>query len=145
MFQRRIDRRTLLSVGTIGVGASALGLRAVLAHEGEDHSGTPAATPGATPGATPSAAEQVTVEMVDIDFNPNEVSIPADTDVLIECPNNGQLQHDFNIEDTDYGTELADPGQTVSVTVNLAAGEYIYYCSVPGHREAGMEGTLTVE
>ena len=149
MFQTRIDRRTLLSVGTIGVSASALGLRAVLAHEGEDHGGTPAATPGATPSAspaaTPSAAEQVTVEMVDIDFNPNEFSIPADTDVLIECPNTGQLQHDFNIEDTDYGTELADPGQTVSVTVNLAAGEYIYYCSVPGHREAGMEGTLTVE
>ena len=83
--------------------------------------------------------------MVDIDFNPNEFSIPADTDVLIRCPNNGNLPHDFHIEDTDYATALADPGETVSVTVNLQAGEYVYYCSVPGHREAGMEGTLTVE
>jgi uncharacterized cupredoxin-like copper-binding protein len=156
MSQSTYDRRKVLGAGlVVGTIGTTLGIRAVLAHEGGDHESTPEAspeaTPGATPGATPSASpaaaatEEVTVEMVDIDFNPNEFSIPADTDVMIISPNNGQLQHDFHIEDTDYATELADPGETVSVSVNLAVGEYVYYCSVPGHREAGMEGTLTVE
>jgi plastocyanin len=63
--------------------------------------------------------------------------------------NNPQgLTHDVAIEDeageTVGKTELIGEGET-STTVNLKPGTYTYYCSVPGHREAGMEGTLTVK
>ena len=34
---------------------------------------------------------------------------------------------------------------TVSMTINAPAGTYIFYCGVPGHKEAGMVGTLTAE
>jgi uncharacterized cupredoxin-like copper-binding protein len=37
------------------------------------------------------------------------------------------------------------PGDTGSATINAPAGTYEYYCNVPGHREAGMVGTLTVQ
>jgi uncharacterized cupredoxin-like copper-binding protein len=40
---------------------------------------------------------------------------------------------DFKLVDDDEGE------------IDLAAGEYVFYCDVPGHRDAGMEGTLTVE
>lgn len=109
---------------------------------GAEASPAAAATEDAASGG---GATAVSVKTVDIAFEPKELSIPADTDVEITVTNAGVLQHDFIIEDTDFGTELLDGGSEATITVNLAAGEYTYFCSVPGHREAGMEGTLTVE
>ena len=57
------------------------------------------------------------------------------------------LAHDVAIEDSSGATiaktEVITEGSD-SATANLKPGEYTFYCSVPGHREAGMEGTLTV-
>ena len=41
--------------------------------------------------------------------------------------------------------EIVKDGGTSTVEAEVQAGEYTFYCSVPGHREGGMEGTLTVE
>jgi plastocyanin len=63
--------------------------------------------------------------------------------------NNPQpLAHDVAIEDssgeTIAKTELVTEGST-SAKAELEPGTYTFYCTVPGHREAGMEGTLTVK
>jgi uncharacterized cupredoxin-like copper-binding protein len=142
-----MNRRTFAAVGSFGAAAAVVGFRAVSA---DNRQSTPAASPEATPGtpgATPAASggDAVTIIAKDIAFEPTEFSIPADTDVKITLDNEGSLQHDFNIEDTDFATELLNGGESETITVNLEAGEYVYFCSVPGHREAGMEGTLTVE
>ena len=42
-------------------------------------------------------------------------------------------------------TELVANGKAVATIGDLKPGTYTFYCTVPGHREAGMEGTLTVE
>lgn len=63
--------------------------------------------------------------------------------------NNPQgLQHDVAIEGS--GGEIVGKTELVaggsdSTTVDLKPGTYTFFCSVPGHRDAGMEGTLTVE
>jgi plastocyanin len=68
--------------------------------------------------------------------------------VTVEFDNPQSLTHDVAIEDSsgkEVGkTELIADGSD-STTVDLKPGTYTFYCSVPGHREAGIEGTLTVE
>jgi plastocyanin len=69
-------------------------------------------------------------------------------EVTVDFTNPQPLTHDVAIEDssgkTVGKTELVAEGSD-SAQVNLKPGEYTFYCSVPGHREAGMEGTLTVK
>jgi len=68
--------------------------------------------------------------------------------VTIDYDNPAPLSHDVVIEDeqgTEIGkTDLISQG-TTSTKVDLQAGTYTYFCDVPGHREGGMEGTLTVD
>lgn len=69
-------------------------------------------------------------------------------EVTIDFKNPQGLSHDVAIEDeggeTVGKTDVIGEGET-STKVNLKPGDYTFYCSVPGHREAGMEGTLTVK
>ncbi|MDQ3412891.1 MAG: cupredoxin domain-containing protein [Chloroflexota bacterium] len=83
--------------------------------------------------------------MVDIAFVPTELTIPADTEVTILLPNTGAALHNFNIDELDIHSTDAVAGETLSVTINAPAGEYEFYCDIPGHQAAGMIGTLTVE
>src|SRR5215218_3504454 len=116
----------------------------------------PAATPGAeggspVAGATTApaggepAAAAMTVDIVahDIFFEPSEATIPANTDVTVNLPNEGAAPHNFSIDALGIDVDIA-PGATEQVVINAPAGEYEFYCNVPGHKEAGMVGTLTV-
>lgn len=105
-----------------------------------------ATTPEAagSPQASGSSPTDVTVVSVDIDFNPNEFIIPANTDVTVTLPNEGVAEHTFVIDELEINVSIA-PGATETVTINAPAGTYTYYCDVPGHRAQGMEGTMTVE
>ena len=68
--------------------------------------------------------------------------------VTVEFKNPQALTHDVAIENSNGeevgATELIADGSD-STTVDLKPGTYTYFCTVPGHREAGMEGTLTVK
>jgi plastocyanin len=68
--------------------------------------------------------------------------------VTIEFNNPQMVPHDVAIESADGKelgkTDIVTDG-SASTTINLKAGEDTFYCTVPGHREAGMEGTLTVK
>jgi uncharacterized cupredoxin-like copper-binding protein len=108
----------------------------------------PAATPGAeggtpTTGATTAATMTVDVVAQDIFFEPKELTIPANTDVTVNLTNEGAAPHNFSIDALGIDVDLA-PGAKEQVVINAPAGEYEYYCNVPGHKEAGMVGTLTV-
>ena len=69
--------------------------------------------------------------------------------VSIDFTNPQALSHDVAVEDSKGsevgGTDLVAKGSTVATIGDLKPGEYTFYCTVPGHREAGMEGKLSVE
>ena len=83
------------------------------------------------------------IDMVDIAFEPTELTIPANTDVAITAVNRGALPHTFTITDIADTGEVPS-GESAQVVVNLPPGEYDFLCTVPGHAEAGMVGTLIV-
>jgi plastocyanin len=68
--------------------------------------------------------------------------------VTVDFNNPQALTHDVAIESSSGeevgATELISEGED-STTVDLKPGTYHFYCTVPGHREAGMEGTLVVK
>jgi plastocyanin len=69
--------------------------------------------------------------------------------VTIDFDNPASISHDVAVEDSS-GKELgvsdliAQSKTTLDLT-DLKAGSYTFFCTVPGHREGGMEGTLTVK
>ncbi len=69
-------------------------------------------------------------------------------EVTIDFTNPQAVPHDVAIEDSS-GEVIAQTEQLTegsdSATANLKPGTYTFFCTVPGHREAGMEGTLTVK
>jgi plastocyanin len=79
-------------------------------------------------------------------FTQDSLTAPAGKDTF-EFTNESSTPHDFAVEQdgNDVGKTEVITGDTDTVELDLEAGEYTFYCSVPGHRQAGMEGTLTVE
>jgi mono/diheme cytochrome c family protein len=63
--------------------------------------------------------------------------------IEVQMPNESGIPHDLVIENTDIKTPQITNG-TAKAEGTLKAGKFTYFCSVPGHRQAGMEGELTV-
>jgi plastocyanin len=129
----------------------ALAVFGVAACGGDDEDeDTEAAPPTETTEAGGGAGGTVSVT-ADPDgalaYEEETLTAPAGT-VTIEFDNPASIGHDVVVEDQD-GNELARTDvitqDTATAEGEFEPGEYVYYCSVDGHREAGMEGTLTVE
>jgi plastocyanin len=79
-----------------------------------------------------------------LSFDKDTLEAPAGT-ITIELANESSLPHNVAVEDGGVDEESETvTGESTSLTVELQSGTYTFYCSVPGHREGGMEGTLTV-
>ncbi len=72
------------------------------------------------------------------------IAKPGET--TVQFSNQSQLAHDWVLEKggKDIARTKVITSDTATTKVNLAAGTYKYFCSVDGHRQAGMEGDLSV-
>ena len=100
-------------------------------------------------GTTTPSAEATTLQLAAdpggaLAFDKDTLDASAGT-VTIELTNDSSVPHNVEVEGNGVEEESDTvTGESTSLTVDLEAGTYDFYCAVPGHREAGMEGTLTV-
>jgi plastocyanin len=136
----------------IGIAAVVTALALALAACGGGSNPTTAADTAATGSAmAPAAATGGTVKIAadpsQLAFTKTEITAPAGDDT-ISFDNPSSTDHNVQIEDANgsviAGTDTISAGKT-STTATLQPGTYTFYCSIPGHREAGMEGTITVK
>lgn len=147
---QRATKQSLVRTLVVALALIALVPFAVAACGDDDDEEVPRApepVEEAAPGPDPTTLE--------VSANPDglleyeQESLAADAgEVTIEFDNPSSTPHDVLIEDVDGdvigGTDVITNASD-SATVELEAGEYAFYCSVAGHRDAGMEGPLTVE
>lgn len=106
---------------------------------------------GGSDDESATAPAGLTVKMTDYRFQPRDVTVaPGAT---IRVTNEGEIAHNLRIErgpdPTDETKELTGtdsflPGDSETLEVNLPRGRYAMVCTVPGHRELGMTGSLRV-
>ena len=108
---------------------------------GSSSSSTTPATTGGGGGGGGSTVQISADPSGALKYEQTDVSATAGS-ITIDFTNMSSLPHYVTIEG-DGGTDQIT-GSTTSTTVDLEAGTYTFFCSVDGHRAAGMEGTLTV-
>jgi plastocyanin len=101
-------------------------------------------TESSSPAATTSLKLAANPEG-QLSYDTKGLSAPAGT-ITITMTNMSPVEHNATIAEGSkvIGATPTFAGSSKTVTVKLKPGKYTFYCSVPGHRQAGMEGTLTV-
>lgn len=117
--------------------------------------------------SAPTGPQELTVTAVDLAYEPETLEVMAGRPVILTMVNEGAIEHDFSImeihveavgevheEEMEHEMGGMDPelhfaahaGETSSLEFTpTEAGSYEFFCSVAGHKEAGMVGTLVVK
>jgi nitrite reductase (NO-forming) len=132
-----------------------LALAFVLAACGEQPTATPlraerapamadAPAPQAQAAAQPSGAVLGTLELhsIDLGFKPTNLMVAQPGRYTVKLTNDGVMAHDVTFLD---GTKIAtNPKETKSADVEVPAAGMSFFCSIPGHADAGMKGMIMV-
>lgn len=109
---------------------------------------TTAATtaPTATTTVSPAASVQITVTGSEFAFTPSTLTVKSGQTVQLTFKNMGTYPHNLTIPDLGVATKTITPGQEDTITFTpTKAGSFSFLCTVPGHADRGMKGTLIVE
>jgi plastocyanin len=143
-----------LTVATLALGLAACGgssksttTSSAAAPAPSSSSSTSTSTPAASTGGGSSSIIESANPTGQLKFTKSSLTAKAGN-VTIHFTNMSSLSHNMTIQQGTNGSVVgATPtfsGGTKTLKVNLKPGTYTFYCSVPGHRQAGMQGTLTV-
>ncbi len=117
----------------------------------DDNSSSDTATTQSQPADNSMGSGQVLNLAADpsgqLAYDKTELSAKAGK-VTLDFTNESPIGHNVVIEDSS-GKEIASTdtitGQSTTAEFKIKSGTYTFYCSIPGHEQAGMKGTLTVQ
>jgi plastocyanin len=91
-------------------------------------------------------AGTLTIDAVDgTAFQSTQATAPAGQ-LTVKMPNKSPIGHDIGLKGVAGAQgKVVNQGGVSTFSANLKPGKYTYFCSVPGHEQAGMKGTLTVK
>jgi nitrite reductase (NO-forming) len=121
--------------GVVSMLALAISIVAIVVAGGRDDERP--ATGGGGPVKT------LAVELGDLFVRPDRVEVPPGTQLIVEVTNNGDQEHDLNLNG-ETGTDRLPPGESQTADFGVIDAEAQAWCTVPGHKEAGMVLTIAV-
>jgi plastocyanin len=144
--------RRLLPATLSVVALAVVGLPGCGGGDDDNGSSEPATTApaagggGSAGGASKSGSLSLTADKSALKYDKDALSASAGK-VTIKFTNPAQIPHNVAVEGNviEKKTPVIQGGKTENLSLNLKAGKYEFYCSVDGHKQAGMEGTLTVK
>jgi uncharacterized cupredoxin-like copper-binding protein len=96
------------------------------------------------PESDPARPPDIAVLAKEYRFDPADLTIDGGRPTVVAVENIGSIPHDLTVRGAEFKITVAK-GQTRQKTLTVAKpGGYEIYCSLPGHKSAGMRGTLTV-
>jgi plastocyanin len=141
-------RLSLLAIAPVAVALVIAGCGS------SNSSSTAAATPTKSSSSTSSTSGQGQVLKISADpggqlrFNISKLTAkPGKVTIVMANPASAGMDHGVSIQGNGVQQDgsIVAAGKTSTVTATLKKGTYAFYCPVPGHRQAGMVGTLTVQ
>jgi uncharacterized cupredoxin-like copper-binding protein len=93
-----------------------------------------------------NSVKQITVEGTDFAFTPSTITVNKDQALEITFKNMGKFPHNLDILDLGVKTKTIQPGSQDTISfAPQKAGSFQFLCTVPGHADKGMVGTITVK
>lgn len=98
------------------------------------------------PVSPQTTIKEITVIGTEFNFNPPEITVKKGETVEITFKNAGQYPHNLAFSNLNLATKTIQPGQEDVIRFTPQnTGEFTFVCTVPGHADKGMKGTLKVE
>jgi uncharacterized cupredoxin-like copper-binding protein len=108
---------------------------------------TPAESTTSASSGSSGGGQSVDIDETEYKLDPSDATVKAGS-VTFAVTNSGKTTHNLEIEGNgieEQGTDDLSPGSSGDLTVDLKPGTYTIYCSIDGHEDLGMKGSVTVQ
>ncbi|MBV8950208.1 MAG: cupredoxin domain-containing protein [Actinobacteria bacterium] len=91
--------------------------------------------------------QTISVQSGNLFFKPDKFTVPQPGIYELKLTNTQSGEHTlvFGSKVPGFRLDVVGEGSTQQLKINLAKGKYTFWCDLPGHRAAGMQGTITVQ